>query len=96
MLIEFKRNGKAKQMNPKLARVLEKKGHVRIVDVGVETVAQSVPVIEKAAPVKEPENEVDLDVMSIEDLRTLAEVLGVTVHHRAGADKIRADIRAKM
>lgn len=104
MLIEFTRNGKSKRMNPKLARVLAKKGHVRIADVGVQTeavekptqsVTQSVSIgyIPDGMPTTK---EAPLYDMSLEQLRAHAEQLGITVHHRAGAEKIRSDIRAHM
>lgn len=35
-----------------------------------------------------------LDEMSIEELRELAESLGVKVHHKAGSDKIREQLRS--
>ena len=35
----------------------------------------------------------ELDGLSVEELRELAEQRGVSVHHRAGADKIRAALR---
>lgn len=35
----------------------------------------------------------ELDGLSVEELRELAELRGVNVHHRAGADKIRAALR---
>lgn len=96
MLIEFIRNGKAKQMNAKLARVLEKKGHVRIVDVGVQTVAVEKPaIIEQPVEVPVAESP-DLDAMDVDQLRELAEAMNVPVHHRAGVLTIRSAIRAHM
>lgn len=85
MLIEFTRNGKAKRMNPKLARVLEKKGHVRIMDVGVKTAAVEKPAVVESA---------NLGAMGLDELREVAVGMGIPVHHRSGEDKIRADIRA--
>lgn len=37
----------------------------------------------------------DLDGLSVEELRALADERGVNVHHRAGADKIRAALRGE-
>lgn len=43
---------------------------------------------------QDPEVESDeLDGLSVEELRELANERGVNVHHRAGADKIRAALR---
>ena len=45
---------------------------------------------------QEPEVESDeLDSLSIDELRELANERGVNVHHRAGADKIRAALRGE-
>lgn len=98
MLIEFTRNGKAKRMSPKLARVLEKKGHIRIVDVGVQTAVVERPsaVEQISQTLKESVLRLDPDIenMGLDELREVAAGLGIPVHHRSGEDKIRADIRA--
>ena len=43
--------------------------------------------------VEQPEVVDDLDSLSVDELRELANERGVNVHHRAGADKIRAALR---
>lgn len=97
MIVEFKRNGRHKQMNAKLARLLVKQGHVRIVDVGVETTVSEKPeAVPEVVAVEVPDEGQDLDAMGVEELRALAEVSGLTVHHRAGAERIRELLREQM
>lgn len=45
--------------------------------------------------VEQPEVVDDLDGLSVDELRALADERGVNVHHRAGADKIRAALRGE-
>ena len=99
MIVEFKRNGRQKQMNPKLARLLAKQGHVRIIDAGVQTSVVEKPVQVTAEVIVE--NDVkfdipDIDAMEVDELRELAAAQGITVHHRAGAERIRELLRDPM
>ena len=56
--------------------------------------ARNAEIAAEQAQESEPEVEADeLDGLSVEELRELAEQRGVNVHHRAGADKIRAALR---
>lgn len=100
MIIEFKRNGRQKRINPKLGRLLAKQGHVSIVDVGVETVATEKLVVGTSSfTVVEPETEMEefqFESMNIEQLREMAAAMGVPVHHRAGEEKIRSALAEAM
>ena len=74
------RNGRKLRTNETAARFLRKRNLVA--DTGYTTRDMaSVPVAE------------NLDALSAEELHALAKARGVTVHHRAGADKVRAALR---
>lgn len=108
MIVEFKRNGRQKRMNPKIARVLLKKGVIRIVsedeptpaqtEVPAAPIAESAPVAEVVeAPVEPAEITAPpadgLDEMDREALLKMAEDLGLKIHGRTGDDKIRETLR---
>lgn len=74
------RNGRKLMTNEATARVLRTRNLVA--DTGYSTRDMA------SAPTAE-----NLDAMSAEQLHELAKARGVTVHHRAGADKVRAALR---
>ncbi len=74
------RNGRKLMTNEATARVLRSRNLVADAGYSTRDMA-SVPVAE------------NLDAMSAEELHALAKERGVTVHHRAGADKVRAALR---
>lgn len=97
MIVEFKRNGRRKNMNAKVARVLEQKGQVRIIgeDSAPEAKADSTisePINLPAADVQNA-NPDGLDQMDREQLLKFAEDLEIKIHGRTGDDRIREIIR---
>lgn len=74
------RNGRKLMTNEATARVLRSRNLVADTGYSTRDMA-SVPVAE------------NLDAMSAEELHALAKKRGVVVHHRAGADKVRAALR---
>lgn len=107
MIVEFKRNGRRKNMNPKVARVLAAKGHVRIIDEQeacrpAEPVSGAIPDEQtkdddsQAAQVMPPEPAATadgLDEMNREQLLKFAEDLEIKIHGRTGDERIREIIR---
>lgn len=97
MIVEFKRNGRRKNMNPKVARVLADKGHVKIIQadepapVFVEPEKQPEPPV--IAPPQEPQASDGLDEMDREQLLSFAKDLGIQIHGRTGDERIREIIR---
>lgn len=101
MIVEFKRNGRQKRMNPKIARVLLAKGVIRIVsedvpkpatvEVPAAPVAEIVPVAEVVESTNTPAD--GLDEMDRDALLKMAEDLGLKIHGRTGDDKIRETLR---
>lgn len=74
------RNGRKMRTTEAVAKVL--RNRMLVADVGYQTTdANSAPKAD------------NLDAMSAEELHALAKERGVTVHHRAGADKVRAALR---
>lgn len=74
------RNGRKFRTTEAVAKVL--RNRMLVADAGYKTAdANSAPKAD------------NLDAMSAEELHTLAKERGVTVHHRAGADKVRAALR---
>lgn len=65
-----------------------------IAEVDAQIKADNAEIAAEQAQESEPEVELDeLDGLSVGELRELAEQRGLNVHHRAGADKIRAALR---
>ena len=65
-----------------------------IAEVDAQIKADNAEIAAEQAQESEPEVELDeLDGLSVDELRELAEQRGIAVHHRAGADKIRAALR---
>lgn len=97
MIVEFKRNGRRKNMNAKVARVLEQKGQVRIIGedpapvVNVVSAAQDRPSL--PATDAQDVNPDGLDQMDREQLLKFAEDLEIKIHGRTGDDRIREIIR---
>lgn len=105
MIVEFKRNGRQKRMNDKVARVLLAKGIIRVVSddepAPIQTEVPAAPVEEvvPAAEAAEPTAEITappadgLDKMDKDQLLKFAEDLGIKIHGRTGEEKIREIIR---
>lgn len=54
---------------------------------------ESAPPVEVAPETKEEIKAPLLEELSVEELRTQARVMGISVHHRAGRDKLLSAIR---
>lgn len=81
MKVEIKlKNGRTMRTTEAIAKVLRNRRLVA--DAGYTTRDMA------SLPVEE-----NLDGMNAEELHALAKERGVTVHHRAGADKVRAALR---
>lgn len=97
MLIEVIRNGKILKINQKVADVLIKKGIVtRHVPSDASDELLPEPVVAEIDPpedVVDPGAVMDLGEMNAAQLHALAKERGIEVHHRAGADKVRAALR---
>lgn len=108
MIVEFKRNGRQTRMNDKIARVLLKKGVIRIVsedapkpatvEVPAAPVAEIVPVAEvvestePAAEITAPSAD-GLDEMDRDQVLQFAKELGIRIHGGTGVEKAREIIR---
>lgn len=83
MRVEVKlKNGRIMRTNEHVARVL--RSRMLVAEDSYETTAIPDPTPAKAD---------DLDSLDAEQLHALAKERGVTVHHRAGAEKVRAALR---
>lgn len=98
-------NGKVELMSRRYAEVLAKLGRGSYLTrdmraqppVFVAPVVQTVPAevpAEESTSASTTESD-GLDDMSPDELRELAKSRGIQVHHRAGADKIRAALRGE-
>lgn len=104
MQVKVNRNGKVLKLNPKVADVLIKRGiaaryetHDMRADVtpayATTAISEPVPAEPQAAAQDVVQSGDDLDLLDAEQLHALAKERGVSVHHRAGADKVRAALR---
>ena len=79
--MKVQKNGKVLHMHPKVAAILLKKGIVK-------EFYETRDMADQPMLNKDP-----FDSMEEEELRAIAKERGLNVHHRAGADKIRAALR---
>jgi hypothetical protein len=87
VIFKFK-NGREKSMPERMARTLQ------VVGRGTYMTRDMAAAPSVVAPVLKPTRNVDeLDEMDAEALHALAKERNVPVHHRAGADKVRAALR---
>ena len=90
------KNGKTRVMGQRYATVLEKLGHGTYSTRELRAAPVYIPpvVVEDGPPAPVEEVTDELDSLDVDALRELAEARGVKVHHKAGADKIKAALRA--
>ena len=81
MKTKVERNGKVLALHPKVAAILIKRGVVKEMYLTRDMAAQSLS------------NRDALDEMDGPALHALAKERGISVHHRAGADKVRPALR---
>lgn len=96
MIVEFKRNGRRKNMNPKVARALADKGHVKIIAEEAQAAVAQEPEKQPQPLVitpQEPQSSDGLDEMDREQLLKFAEDREIKIHGRTGEEKIREIIR---
>ena len=86
------KNGRKQLMPERMARTLQKIGRGTYLtrDMAAAPVAVAPGVVPVAPPASVA---VDLDSMDADALRALADERGVKVHHKAGAEKLRAALR---
>lgn len=82
--IELVKGGKQHNVHPKLATTLVDRGLARYLTRDIK----SAPVQSVARPMDE------YDSMEADALRALAQERGISVHHRAGPDRIREALRS--
>lgn len=108
MKVDFiHKNGRVQTMDKRYADVLQKIGRGTYQAHDMHVVPAAAPVTMPAAPVAKPnvsasEVAAESETKTIDDgldgldaaaLHTLAKDRGIEVHHRAGADKVRAALR---
>lgn len=104
MLIEYVKTGRQRRMNGKVARILEKKGFVRILDgipmepdpfqLQVQKSGEETPPAvtqDESAPDPDPQDE--FDSMNRDALIAFAEEHNKRIDRRWGDEKIRAELR---
>ena len=107
MIIEYLKTGRTKRMNPKVARILEKKGFVRILDempiypesfqLQVQKASENNPAViqqQNEAIADIPEDE--FDAMDRDALIAFADENQLRIDRRWGDDKLRAELREQM
>lgn len=83
------KSGRREPMQRRYAEVLQKLG--RGTYMARDMQAAPVAIAPEPAPALSPAG--DLDDLDVDALRAIADERGIKVHHRAGADKIRAALR---
>lgn len=88
------KTGRERVLSERDAKLLHRlgKGTYLTRDMAAAPVAPAAPVFEAVVEPAEPML-VDLDALDAEALHELAKERGVRVHHKAGADKVRAALR---
>ena len=96
VLIGYK-NGRRREMNAKVAKILEKKGHLKIIQADEPAPVFDEPEKQPEPPIvatpQEPQASDGLDEMDREQLLKFAEDLEIKIHGRTGDEKIREIIR---
>ncbi|WP_336235740.1 hypothetical protein [Achromobacter dolens] len=82
------KNGRERMLSARDAELLQRLGKGTYLTRDMAAASPAVVV----APVAE-NKDVDLDALDGEELHALARERGVKVHHKAGADKVRAALR---
>lgn len=107
MIIEYLRTGRKKRMNPKVARILEKKGFVRILD-GVpmepepfqlqvqKSGEETPPVVMQDQSASETQPLDEFDSMDRDALLAFAEENSLHIDRRWGEEKLRNELREQM
>ena len=101
MKIEVERNGKIVKVNARVAEVLMRKGIVREAyqtrDMADQPMFIKTMQTQDSVPIEDPaetaETSDGLDDLDRDQLHELAKERGIQVHHRAGADTVRAALR---
>lgn len=90
------KSGRQQSMPERMARTLQRigRGTYMTRDMAAASVAAAPAVVPAAPDVPVAPVAVDLESMDVDALRALAEERGVKVHHKAGAEKIRAALEA--
>jgi hypothetical protein len=97
MLIEYTRNGRRRDVHKKVAKVLIDRGLAR--EVAQEAAKAALTYSTRMLTAGQGEARAhaaagdDLDGMDVDALRQMAKDRGITVHHRAGRDKLLAALR---
>lgn len=90
------KSGREEVMNERYAKLLSKMGRGTYMtrdmraDVAAAPQTQAAQALEPAVPADAGDG---LDALGKEELHAIAKERGVTVHHAAGADKVRAALR---
>lgn len=99
MLIEYTRNGRRRDVHKKVAKVLIDRGLAREVAEAQEAAKVAPTYSTRMLTAGQGEARTpaaagdDLDGMDVDALRQMAKDRGITVHHRAGRDKLLAVLR---